>query len=146
MQTNRKEFLKTAGSFTLFSAMGLNFISCNTTSSSDDEEGEIIQNGNVISFDITTTFQELRNEGGMVLSTSGGFLAVNVDGETIRAFSNVCTHASCTTDWSLPGDQFICTCHNSIFNLSGERISGPAARDLPEFGVSRSENMVTITK
>lgn len=155
MDTDRKDFLKKAGSIALFAALGINLQACSSSTSSDAEDENngddspdpIIIDGNTITLDISSTFfNDLQNANGMIVSVSGGFLAVNVDGSTIRAFSNVCTHASCTNNWQLPGDQFVCTCHNSVFNLSGTPISGPATQDLPEFSVTRNGDTVVITK
>ncbi len=154
MDTDRREFLKKAGSVALFAALGINLQSCSSPTSADEQQDENNNDtntsdlsGNSVTIDISTSaFSDLQNANGMIVSASGGFLAVNVDGATIRAFSNVCTHASCTNNWQLPGDRFICTCHNSVFNLSGEPISGPANRDLPEFSVTRNGDTVVIEK
>lgn len=152
MQSDRKEFLKKAGSVALFGALGINLQSCSSSTSAepdDDDNGTdaITIDGNVVTIDISTRFfDDLQNANGMIVSVSGGFLAVNIDGTTIRAFSNVCTHLSCTNNWQLPGDKFICICHNSEFNLNGSPISGPANADLPEYSVSRNGNQVVITK
>jgi Rieske Fe-S protein len=153
MNTDRKEFLKKAGSVALFAALGINLQSCSNSTGSEPEEEEnnnsnpIVIEGNTVTLDISSSFfNDLQNQNGMIVSVSGGFLAVNVDGTTIRAFSNVCTHLSCSNNWELPGDRFICTCHNSVFNLSGEPISGPASRDLPEYTVTRSGDTLVITK
>ena len=153
METDRREFLKKAGSVALFAALGINLQSCSNSTGSEPEEEEndntnpIVIDGNTVTLDISSSFfNDLQNQNGMVVSVSGGFLAVNVDGTTIRAFSNVCTHLSCSNNWQLPGDRFICTCHNSVFNLNGEPISGPANRDLPEYNVTRNGDTVVIQK
>lgn len=149
MPTDRKEFLRKAGSVALFASLGISLASCSDSSTGpeDTDDSTIDVEGSAITIDLSTpAFQALQNQNGMILSLSGGFLAVNVDGNTIRAFSNVCTHAACDNDWQLPGDQFVCTCHNSVFNLNGQPISGPAQRDLPEYEVVRDGLSVTITK
>ncbi len=155
MYSDRKEFLKKAGSVALFAALGIQYSACSSStgpennSNDDDGDGEnpITIEGNKVTLDISSSFfDDLQNQGGMVVSVSGGFLAVNVDGTTIRAFTNVCTHTGCTNNWNLPGDRFVCTCHNSVFNLNGRPISGPAERDLAEFQVSRNGNTVVIDK
>ncbi len=154
MYTDRKEFLKKAGSVALFAALGINLQACSSSTGSDPDENDdsndtnpIVIDGNIVTIDISSSFfDELQNANGMVVSISGGFLAVNVDGTTIRAFSNVCTHASCTNNWQLPGDKFVCTCHGSEFNLNGVPTKGPASADLPEFAVNRNGNVVVITK
>jgi Rieske Fe-S protein len=163
MYSDRKEFLKKAGSVALFASLGIQYSACSsstgpdTTQNTDDggetpppvnnEDDSIIIEGNMITLDISSSqFGSLQNRGGMVVSGAGGFLAVNVDGSTVRAFTNVCTHAGCSNDWVLPGDRFVCTCHNSVFNLNGQPTSGPANRDLTEYQVSRDGNTVVITK
>lgn len=110
MYSDRKEFLKKAGSVALFAALGIQYTACSSstgpeTNNDDDGNGEnpITIEGNKVTLDISSSFfDDLQNQGGMVVSVSGGFLAVNVDGTTIRAFTNVCTHTGCTNNWNLP--------------------------------------------
>ena len=60
------------------------------------------------------------------------------DHEGVRAVSAVCTHLGCTLEKS--SDGFICPCHGSCYNDSGEVLSGPAPRDLAWYDVSRSQD------
>ena len=148
----RSEFLRTAGAFTLFSAFGVTLSSCgNGTNSiagpSDDNESAVTVTGNIVTVDLTDDyFGALKNEGGMAFSQKGGFLAVNVDGTIIRAFTNVCTHSGCNNQWSLTGTTFVCNCHGSVFNTSGQPTSGPANSNLTEYRVSRDGDTLTITR
>lgn len=154
-ETTRSEFLKTAGSFALFSALGISIASCSSEESitgmngpsEENEQNAVTVEGNVVTVDLTDDyFSALTRPSGMAYSDVGGFLAVNIDGTIIRAFTNVCTHAACSNQWSLTGETFVCNCHNSVFNTAGQPTSGPAERDLTEYGVSRSDNTLTITK
>jgi menaquinol-cytochrome c reductase iron-sulfur subunit len=50
-------------------------------------------------------------------------------GATVRAFSSICPHLGCGVDAD-GGRGFRCPCHDSAFDLAGERRSGPAPRGL----------------
>ena len=155
-EIDRREFLRTAGSVALFAALGITVTACNGTATDpgleppDDSNGGgngITISGNTITINLTKSGgSPLASSGGWIANDDGGFIAVNVDGSTIRAFTNVCTHQSCTNAWTFSNSLFICTCHDSRFNTSGKVVSGPANADLKEFSVSRSGNIVTITK
>lgn len=153
---SRKDFLRTAGSVALFAALGIPFSGC--SNKSEDSEnivggdltaptGGIIVSGNTITIDITSSEgAPIATAGGWLLITTAQALVVNIDGNTIRAFTSVCPHARCDRDWSYQNNQFRCNCHDSRFTNGGVRVSGPAPRNLSEFTVNKSGNTVTITK
>ena len=157
-ELSRKDFLRTAGSVALFSALGISFTSC---SSPTDPNGEdptpgpnppsnstgIVIEGNKITINLNISANSgLKNAGGWLLITQAQTIVVNVDGSLIRAFSSVCTHEGCSTNWQFSGGVFECTCHGSRFNTAGQVIRGPAATNLPEFAVTRSGDSVVIQK
>ena len=153
----RKDFLKTAGSAALFAALGIGFSACSSPTAPEvtpppattppTGSTGITVNGNQVSLNLNTTNTErLKASGGWLLITQAQVIAVNVDGTTIRAFSSVCTHQGCATNWQFSGGIFECTCHGSLFNTSGQVVRGPAATNLPEYNVTRSGDTVTITK
>ena len=99
---------------------------------------------------------DLKDESYVTLNKSGGSVYVEVEGESrpvivhriseseVVAFSSVCTHAGCKVD--LPKDaKVVCKCHNSMFDGTGKRISGPAGKDLKQFSATLTENAVVIT-
>ena len=61
--------------------------------------------------------------------SEGGFLAL----------SRECTHLGCTVPWVADEERFICPCHASSFDITGEVLSPPAPRPLDVFPV-RIEN------
>lgn len=155
----RKDFLRTAGSTLLFASLGIGLTSCgNVTDSVDsntpdidtsDPDSPITIDGNTITLDLShMDLENLKSEGGWVLIRDANTLVVNVDGETIRAFTSVCTHAghNCSTNWVFNGELFTCRCHNSKFNTSGGVVDGPATRNLQEFSTMLEDNILTITK
>lgn len=75
----------------------------------------------------------------------GGVASVTIDrrpafiarptADTVRAFSGVCTHRSCTV--VAAGDILLCPCHGSHFELlTGEVLRGPAEEPLPPIAVA----------
>ncbi|MFY9268329.1 MAG: ubiquinol-cytochrome c reductase iron-sulfur subunit [Candidatus Manganitrophaceae bacterium] len=50
-------------------------------------------------------------------------------GEVV-VFSPICTHLGCGYRWSEGDQKFLCPCHNSIFDLEGKVLAGPAPRPL----------------
>ena len=64
---------------------------------------------------------------GIVVRTAGGDL---------RAFSAVCTHLDCTVQFKTDTSQLWCACHNGIYDLGGNVVSGPPPRGLEKFVVN----------
>ena len=50
-----------------------------------------------------------------------------------KVLSSVCPHEGCPIVWEGESGKFLCPCHDSYFSDSGERLTGPAAKDLTEF-------------
>ncbi|ADW18677.1 Rieske (2Fe-2S) iron-sulfur domain protein [Desulfobulbus propionicus DSM 2032] len=51
--------------------------------------------------------------------------------EGAMAVSRICTHLGCRVNYQQDKQLIECPCHQSRFTLSGQRISGPAEKDLP---------------
>ncbi len=168
--SSRIEFLRTATPLALIVAIGIPLSSCGVTDSgngrdidinddSDDNGNDDTNNddnsdssafsvdGNTITIDTSVSGGEaLASAGGWLIASEYGFLAINIDGTRVRAFSDVCTHASCRNAWQYSNETFICTCHNSVFNSSGQVVSGPANSSLPEYSASKNGEIIKITK
>ena len=63
---------------------------------------------------------------------------------TIVALSAICTHQGCTV--APDGDQLICPCHGSVYDLSGANVSGPAPEPLPQVDVHVTNGAVLAGK
>lgn len=68
-----------------------------------------------------STVDPVTGKDAFLIKTSGA----------VSMLSAVCTHAACIVEWSAVEEQFICPCHRSKFNLSGDVLSGPAPKPLP---------------
>ena len=153
MISNRRKFLKNAGSTALFTSLGSTFfISCDDTEEViDPDNNNTSENGFTIDGDTYTieldhpNFSILKSSGGWLLFNEGGMLLVNVGQDIIRAFSNSCPHQGCRTSWKYSNNNFTCTCHNAVFTNIGERVSGPAPSDLTSYTVVRDNDIITVT-
>lgn len=58
-------------------------------------------------------------------------------GEKVTALSSRCPHLGCRIG-RVAGDELVCPCHGSRFNLEGRRVAGPAERDLKPLAVEPS--------
>lgn len=48
-------------------------------------------------------------------------------------FDPRCTHLGCPYRWDAERKQFLCPCHNAIFDVDGKPVSGPAPRGLDRY-------------
>jgi cytochrome b6-f complex iron-sulfur subunit len=94
----------------------------------------IIQAGPVEKFpnESVTTF--IRGKFYLARLKDGGFLAV----------SRKCTHLGCTVPWLDKEKKFVCPCHASAFDISGEVISPPAPRALDVYHLYIENNIVKV--
>lgn len=53
------------------------------------------------------------------------------DGDITRAFEGKCTHLGCRIS-KFEGNELVCPCHGSRFDLSGKAVKGPAIKPLKE--------------
>lgn len=70
------------------------------------------------------------------VSTAAGEPAYLVRrGDSVRALSATCTHASCRVTWQADSQRFQCPCHHGAYDAQGVVISGPPPRALKELPV-----------
>jgi cytochrome b6-f complex iron-sulfur subunit len=63
-----------------------------------------------------------------------GIVVRTAEGD-LRAFSAVCTHLDCTVQFKADTSQLWCACHNGMYDLGGNVVSGPPPRGLQKFTV-----------
>ena len=54
----------------------------------------------------------------------------------LRAFNAVCTHLDCTVQFKADTSELWCPCHNGIYDLGGNVVSGPPPRPLEQLVVN----------
>lgn len=60
----------------------------------------------------------------------------------VRAFSAICPHLGCAIEFARGG--FYCPCHDSAFDLQGQRRSGPSPRGLDPLEVRVMDGWVSV--
>lgn len=88
----------------------------------------------------------LANVGGAALVQAGSdsFLVAQTGQGSFNAFTAVCTHEQCIVTGFQSG-VFVCPCHGSQYNTSGQVQQGPATRALQRFNTQFTNNVLTIT-
>jgi cytochrome b6-f complex iron-sulfur subunit len=94
----------------------------------------IIVAGPLDSFLPGTVTAFVRGKFYLARLADGGFLAL----------SRTCTHLGCTVPWVAKENKFICPCHSSEFDITGEVISPPAPRALDIYQIVIENNMVKV--
>ena len=76
---------------------------------------------------------------GTLHALSGVPLAIGRDAAGIYALTTICTHQQCNmngSDGSVGNGGLRCNCHDSSFDVDGNRLSGPANAALRHFQVT----------
>ena len=94
---------------------------------------------------VTAAGSALAEVGGAVLveSTAGVFLMARTNATTFSAIDAVCTHEGCTIT-GVDGDTYVCPCHGSRYNRSGQVVQGPARAALRQYTTTFASDVVTI--
>ena len=102
--------------------------------SAESQANTVVPAGSLASFEpgTVTAFQK------------GAFYLVRLDDEGLLALSCKCTHLGCTVPWVEKEKRFLCPCHASAFDITGNVINSPAARALDIFPVGIENNIVKV--
>jgi Rieske Fe-S protein len=74
-----------------------------------------------------------------------GIVVRTPEGE-LHAFSAVCTHLDCTVQYKTDTSQLWCACHNGIYDLAGNVVSGPPPRPLEKLVVNQRGEDVVVSR
>ncbi len=96
--------------------------------------GDMVVAGPVEQFPIRSVTAFQKGRFYLARLEDGGFLALFRE----------CTHLGCTVPWSEEENQFVCPCHSSTFDITGEVVSPPAPRALDYFAVRIENGIVKI--
>lgn len=103
----------------------LSFFKPGKQQDSQNNGDNIIDAGPIETFKPGTVTAFVRGQFYLVCHEKGGFLAL----------SSKCTHLGCSLPWNEEEKQFICPCHSSKFDITGDVLSAPAPRALDHFKV-----------
>jgi cytochrome b6-f complex iron-sulfur subunit len=96
--------------------------------------GGLMEAGPVKSFEPDSVTAFVQGQFYLSRLKDGGFLAI----------SRKCTHLGCTVPWDGDKKQFICPCHASAFDITGDVVSSPAPRALDIHPVIIENDIVKV--
>ena len=90
---------------------------------------------------------QLAPNSGMLFKfgSKPGILIRTPDGE-LQAFNAVCTHLDCTVQYKADTSQIWCACHNGMYDLAGNVVSGPPPRPLERLVVNQRGEEVVVSR
>jgi cytochrome b6-f complex iron-sulfur subunit len=94
----------------------------------------LLEAGPVESFGLNTVNAFMGGRFYLARQPDGGFIALSLR----------CTHLGCSVTWEDDKHRFICPCHSSAFDISGEVLNPPAARALNYYPVLIEQGMVKV--
>jgi len=117
-----------------FIAVAVAFFRPGKSEGRPDNTDTLVIAGGVHTFapDSVTAF--VRGRFYLTRLADGGFLAL----------SRKCTHLGCTVPWVATENKFICPCHASAFDISGNVISAPAPRALDIYAVTIENDIIKV--
>jgi menaquinol-cytochrome c reductase iron-sulfur subunit len=87
----------------------------------------------------------IERQTGWIQSTDQIAAYVLTDnGRDYVAMSNICTHLACRVRWVADREQFLCPCHNGIFDKEGNVVSGPPPEPLERYEVQVDNDTIMI--
>ncbi len=86
----------------------------------------MIRAGHIDAFEPGSVTAFVRGQFYLICHDDGGFLAL----------SGKCTHLGCAVPWDKDKKKFICPCHASQFDITGNVLSSPAPRALDLFTIT----------
>lgn len=78
-------------------------------------------------------FVQRRKDGWMTVEEKRSAWVTTKDGKEFSVFDPHCTHLGCPYRWDEAKEEFLCPCHNAVFSLEGEVLSGPPPRPLDRY-------------
>ncbi len=96
--------------------------------------GQLLEAGPVDSFGMNTVTAFLGGRFFLARQQDGGFIAISLR----------CTHLGCAISWEESRKRFICPCHSSAFDITGEVRNPPAAKALSYYPVLIENGIVKV--
>jgi cytochrome b6-f complex iron-sulfur subunit len=82
--------------------------------------------------------------GSVTAFPQGKFYLARLDDGGFLALSRECTHLGCTVPWIADERRFVCPCHASAYDISGDVVNPPAPRPLDLYEVRIENGIVKV--
>lgn len=137
-KTTRRDFMKTAwkglGVIAGLELAGLTIHYLSSSAGKEYNTNNIFDAGLVDEFPTGTVTPFRRGHFYLARLNDGGFIALSVK----------CSHLGCSILWDEKENKFICPCHSSSFNISGDVINPPAPRALDIYQIKIEHGLVKV--
>lgn len=110
--------------------------------------------GGTLDFDVTNaTYKDLATVGNTVSIDTHGqkIIMIRSSATEVTVLSRMCPHADCdmstldSGDWDQSQKHLTCLCHSSVFDASGNILSGPSKSGLRHYMVAFDGTKGTVT-
>jgi menaquinol-cytochrome c reductase iron-sulfur subunit len=91
------------------------------------------------------TYEQRIRDGWYISTLSRGTWVVNKDGKQFIAFDPRCTHLNCPYYWDKEKQQFLCPCHDGLFDIDGNVTGGPPPRPLDRLEITIDEGNIMVS-
>ncbi len=85
-----------------------------------------------------------RRDGWLTVEGRSSAWVLTKDGKAFIAYDPHCTHLGCPYRWNQDTKQFLCPCHNGVFNEEGQVVSGPPPRPLDRLPVKVEDGRLFV--
>ena len=89
-------------------------------------------------------FIQRRKDGWMTVEKKRSTWILTKDGKNFTAFDPHCTHLGCPYRWNESKKEFVCPCHNGVFSMDGQVLSGPPPRPLDQYEVKLEKGKLWV--
>jgi Rieske Fe-S protein len=101
-------------------------------------------NVNIVKAGTTDSFET--NSASIIKFGRKPVILIKTDTGEFKAFNATCTHLDCIVQYRKETKQIWCACHNGIYDLRGNNISGPPPKPLDEYNVKIVNNEVFVSQ
>ncbi|BBO15983.1 cytochrome b6-f complex iron-sulfur subunit [Candidatus Brocadia pituitae] len=74
----------------------------------------------------------------------GSVWVLRKEDDSLKVFSVNCPHLGCGINWGEDEKQFLCPCHEGVFDINGKVLSGPAPRSLYSYETKIENDNVLV--
>lgn len=134
---DRRQFLNWVGVGCLANCLPVAIAACSSSPKTGSPEG----------FWEVGTLEQLDQDGQILNEEASDPVLVVRDAthsETIVAVNPTCTHRDCLVEWKNQDNAFLCTCHDSKFDLAGKVLGPPATENLVTYQVKVERDRILI--
>jgi cytochrome b6-f complex iron-sulfur subunit len=117
-----------------FIAVAVAFLRPGKSKALQERDDTVFIGGSVDKYSPNSVTAFVRGRFYLARLADGGFLAL----------SRKCTHLGCTLPWVEKENKFVCPCHASAFDITGNVISAPAPRALDIYAVTIENYIVKV--